>query len=68
MRNNGNVFENEDIVLEVDESKIATYVLYFTVPFLVLAALLFVVDTIIRKLSWADIVSLFKKTKKEGLK
>ena len=68
MRNNGNVFENEDIVLEVDESKIATYVLYFTVPFLVLAAALFVIDTVIRKLKWADIVSLFRKIKKEDTK
>lgn len=68
MRNNGNVFENDDIVLEVDEDRIATYVLYFTVPFIALAALLFVVDTIIRKLKWADIVSLFKKIKKEDAK
>ena len=65
MRNNGNVFEDEDIKLEVDEGKIATYVLDFTVPFLALAAVLYVVDTIIRKLKWADIVSLFKKIKKE---
>ena len=68
MRNNGNVFENGDIRLEVDENKVATYVLYFTVPFLALAAALFVADTIIRKLRWADIVSLFKKIKKEDEK
>ena len=68
MRNNGNVFENEDIRLDVDEGRIATYVLRFTVPFLALAADLFVVDTIIRKLKWADIVSLFKKKTKEELK
>ena len=55
-------------MLEVDESKIATYVLYFTVPFLVLAAALFVIDTVIRKLKWADIVSLFRKIKKEDKK
>ena len=68
MRNNGNVFENDDIKLEVDEGRIATYVLDFTVPFLTLAAVLFVIDTIIRKLRWADIVSLFRKIKKEERK
>ena len=65
MRNNGNVFDGSDIKLEVDENKIATYVLRFTVPFLALAALLYVADTVIRKLKWADIVSLFKKKTKE---
>ena len=68
MRNNGNVFEGGDIVLEVDENKIATYVLHFTVPFLAIAAALYVADTIIRKLKWADIVSLFKKKAKEDKK
>ena len=68
MRNNGNVFEDGEIKLEVDENKIATYVLRFTVPFLALAALLYVIDTVIRKLKWADIVSLFKKKTKEAKK
>ena len=68
MRNNGNVFEGGDIVLRVDENKIATYVLHFTVPFLAIAAALYVADTIIRKLKWADIVSLFKKKAKEDKK
>lgn len=66
MRNNGNVFENEEIKFEVEDDKVATYVLYFTVPFLIAAAIIFVIDTIIRKLRWADIVSLFKKIRKEA--
>ena len=68
MRNNGNVFEDGNIKLEVDESNIATYVIDFTVPFLAIAAAIFVIDTIIRKLKWADIVSLFVKIKKEETK
>ena len=68
MRNNGNVFEGGEIELEVNEDKIATYVLYFTVPFLAVAALLYVIDTVIRKLKWADITSLFKKRSKEAKK
>ena len=65
MRNNGNVFEDGDIELEIDESRIAKYVLRFSVPFLAAAVALFVIDTGIRKLTWADVKSLFKKRKKE---
>ena len=68
MRDNGNVFTDGNITLEIDESKIATYVLYFAVPFLAMAAALYVIDTVIRKLKWADIVSLFKRKTKEAKK
>jgi len=68
MRNHGNVFTDGNITLEVDENKIATYVLYFTVPFLAVAAALYVIDTVLRKLKWADIVSLFKRKSKEAKK
>lgn len=68
MRNNGNVFEGGEIKLLVDENKVATYILRFTVPFLAIAAALYVIDTVIRKLKWADIVSLFKKRSKEAKK
>ena len=65
MRNNGNVSENGTVDLKPDESKIATYVLSFKVPFLAIVAALYVIDTIIRKLKWADIKSFFKKGTKE---
>ena len=65
MRENGQVFEDGAIELAVDENRVATYVIKFTVPFLALAAALFVIDTIIRKLKWADIKMLFKKRTKE---
>ncbi len=68
MRNNGNVFEGGDVKLDVDENEIATYVLRFTVPFLALAAILYVIDTVIRKLKWADIKSFFKIRRKESKK
>lgn len=61
MRNNGNVYENSDVNFTIEDGKVATYVLKFTVPFLAVATALYVIDTIIRKLQWADIVSLFKK-------
>ena len=65
MRDNGGVFEDGSIELYVDESRVATYVLSFRVPFLAMAAALFVIDTIIRKLKWADIRSLLKRKVKE---
>ncbi len=68
IRNNGTVTENGNATLEVDESRIETYVMSFTVPFLAAAAVIYIADTIIRKLRWADIVSFFKKSKKEAKK
>lgn len=64
MRNNGTVHEDSDVDLSNEEGKVATYVLRFTIPFMALAALLYVADTVIRKLQWADVVSLFKSRKK----
>ena len=68
MRNNGSIYENSDVDFTIEDGKVATYVLKFTVPFLAIAAALYIADTIIRKLQWADIVSLFKKKKKEETK
>lgn len=65
MRNNGGVFEDGDLELKVDEGRVATYVLKFTVPFLAAAVALYVIDAIIRKLKWADITNLFKRKAKE---
>ena len=68
IRNNGVVYENSEVDFSVEEGKISTYVLRFTVPFLAVAVALYVIDTIIRKLQWADIKSLFKKKHKEANK
>ncbi len=68
VRANGTVTEGENATLTVDESKISTYILRFTVPFLALAAVLYIIDTVVRKLKWADIRSFFKIRKKEGKK
>ncbi len=68
MRNNGTVTETGNVKLQIDESRMDTYVLHFTVPFLALAAALYVIDTVIRKLKWADIKSFFKKRRKGAIK
>ncbi len=66
VRNNGTVTENGNVILKTDETKLETYILRFTVPFLAAAAVLYVIDTIIRKLKWADIKSFFKRKRKEA--
>ncbi len=69
VRNNGTVTEDGNVTLKTDETKLETYIFRFTVPFLAVAAVLYVVDTVIRKLKWADIKSFFKKrSKKEASK
>ena len=61
IRQRGVVSENGDIKLENDENMIDTYVVDFTMPFLIAAVALYVIDVIIRKLKWSDIRNLFKK-------
>ncbi len=65
VRNSGTVTENGNAPLTVDETRVDTYVVRFTVPFLAIAAALYLIDTIIRKLRWADIVSFFGRGRKE---
>lgn len=59
IRNCGTVNKNADINIENDEDDISTYTLYFAVPFMTLAVILFVIDIMFRKLRWADIRNLF---------
>ena len=57
----GTVIETptQKLVIENDPDEVATYTMYFTVPFLIAAVVLFVVDIAVRKLKWSDILSLF---------
>lgn len=59
IRTRGNVFTDENIVLENDEKDVATYTYYLALPCMVLAVVLYLVDIVIRKLSWVDIRNLF---------
>lgn len=61
IRQRGTVSEDGSVKLENDENMIDTYVIDFTMPFLIAAASLYVIDVIIRKLKWSDIKNLFKK-------
>ncbi len=59
IRNCGTVNTDANINLENNEDDVATYTLYFAVPFMVIAVILFVLDIMFRKLKWADIRNLF---------
>lgn len=58
---NGQVIENGELKIENDPNEVETYVYYFTIPLMIVAVSLYVVDIIIRKLKWKDILSLFGK-------
>ncbi len=61
---NGKVSEDGNLVLVNNLSNVQKYVFDFTALFLALAAGLFVVDIMVRKLRLQDIKALFKKVKK----
>ena len=58
---NGKVSEDGKLELVNDASEIGLYNLPLTLPLLVVAVALFVIDIAVRKLKWEDIQSLFKK-------
>ena len=62
LRDRGTVYEDDSPQIRHNKDEVSTYVMDFTVPLLVAAVVMYVVDIVIRKLKWADIVSLFKKT------
>jgi hypothetical protein len=62
LRNRGQVYEDDSLVIEHNKEEVSTYTMDFTVPLLAMAVVMYVADIVIRKLKWVDIVSLFKKT------
>ena len=64
---NGQVSEDGTLVLENDNSIVQKYVIDFTPIFMAICAALFITDVIIRKLRLQDIISLFKKIKKDSI-
>ena len=65
MRGVGQVSRDGNVNLENDKNEIATYERDFKIPLLIAAAVLFVVDVIVRKFKWKDIQGLFAKKSKE---
>ncbi|MGM9642879.1 MAG: VWA domain-containing protein [Eubacteriales bacterium] len=64
IRHHGSVLEGEVPSLRDDDAEVTTYRLTFTVPFMISAIILYVIDIIVRKIKWADIKSLFKSRAK----
>ena len=64
IRSRGTVSEGSVPEIVNDPDRVATYSVYFTVPLLIAAAVLYVVDIIVRKITKSDIKSLFKLGKK----
>ena len=62
IRHRGTVKEDTIPSLVNDAERVATYRLTFTVPFMIAAVALYVLDIIIRKIKWSDIRGLFKRT------
>ncbi len=61
----GKVMKGDDnIKVENEEGTVGTYVVNLMMPLLIVAVVLYVIDIIIRKLKWEDILSLFGKRKK----
>lgn len=66
IRNRGTVNEGQVPELINNDKETRTYVVKFTIPLLIIAVSLFVIDIMVRKLKWNDIKGLFKRTKKQG--
>ena len=67
IRNRGTVSEGALPSMENPQDDVATYTVRFTVPLMIAAVVLYIIDIIIRKLKWNDIRSFFrKKTKLKG--
>ena len=66
IRDRGTVTENGVPEITNDPSRIATYTVSFVLPFMIVAIALYVIDIIIRKLKWRDIVTLINRIKGKG--
>ena len=61
IRDRGVVYEDDSLVVKNNLDEISTYEMDFTIALLAIAVALYVLDIIIRKLTWADIRTLFKR-------
>ena len=66
IRDRGTVVEEDVPAIVNDESRLATYTVSFALPFMIAAIVLYIIDIIIRKLKWRDIVTLINKIRAKG--
>ena len=63
---NGTVSTDGNLKIENDPKDVTLYTVNLTAPLLILAAVLWVVDIVVRKLKWVDVKSFFTIKKKGG--
>ena len=61
IRDRGVVYEDDSLQVTNNMDEVSTYKVDFTMALLAIAVALYVIDIIIRKITWADIRSLFKR-------
>lgn len=66
VRDRGTVYEDDSLKVENNMDEVTTYTIDFTIALFAAAVILYVIDIIIRKLTWADIRTLFKRTQVPG--
>ncbi len=66
VRNRGTVGTSGKLDLKDENAAVATYEANYTVPLLVAAVVLFVIDIVVRKMKLEDFKMLFRKKKKGG--
>ena len=60
LSSNGKIIELDEIkTLENSDSEYTSYTFSFTMPLMIVCAVLFVVDIVIRQLKWKDVTSFF---------
>lgn len=64
----GTVSTDGSLTIVNDENDVGTYEIDYTIPLLILCVVLYVVDIVVRKLKWEDVVSFFGGFKKSNKK
>ncbi len=66
IRDRGTVWEDEVPTLENNDKEVATYTVRYTVPLMIVAVVLYVIDIMIRKLKLHDLKSFFGIKSRKG--
>ena len=64
----GTVANGESITITNNEDEVGRYVYGLTIPLLIACAVIYLVDIVVRKLKWNDVVSFFGLNKKNSAK
>ena len=68
VRNKGSVYRQWEYEFSTNDEEVETYSYSLVIPLAIAGVVLYVIDVIIRRLKWADIKALFKKSTKGAKK